>query len=377
MVRSCDGSPCARLLANVLRTTYELVPETQLAGGASCNVGTSCNSGISMANHDVSRAQSAPCTGPCPSLGRCMSLPLSALPDVGGRVVSGSRPCSGNGVPLDQGSSTAPTISQQGSDASSSTWWQVRGLKPLRQSSVGNQALPCHHTPASFSSSKGGSLRRRDSGKGDQLARLAFIQYHHRVRGMMLPRCMDVTLPPQDSGVAKAVPDSRIEVMPPGATTPSRLNRLLSDADDDTRNERDQGPSEVLDSEEVEPADDDLDGPADNPSSSAMAAGEAPSAAASLHLRNKPPHWHDALRCWCLNFRGRVKLASVKNCQLVASPKSRGGIVDAGGNDGSMVLVQFGKVDEDLYVLDYDPSVITALQAFAVALTTFESKLLL
>lgn len=36
-----------------------------------------------------------------------------------------------------------------------------------------------------------------------------------------------------------------------------------------------------------------------------------------VELRNKAPHWNDTLRCWCLNFRGRVKLASVKNFQLM------------------------------------------------------------
>ena len=36
-----------------------------------------------------------------------------------------------------------------------------------------------------------------------------------------------------------------------------------------------------------------------------------------IELRNKAPHWNDTLRCWCLNFRGRVKLASVKNFQLM------------------------------------------------------------
>jgi hypothetical protein len=38
-----------------------------------------------------------------------------------------------------------------------------------------------------------------------------------------------------------------------------------------------------------------------------------------MELRNKPPHWNQDLRCWCLNFRGRVKLASVKNFQLIAA----------------------------------------------------------
>ena len=38
-----------------------------------------------------------------------------------------------------------------------------------------------------------------------------------------------------------------------------------------------------------------------------------------MQLRNKPPHWNESLRCWCLNFRGRVKLASVKNFQLISA----------------------------------------------------------
>lgn len=36
-----------------------------------------------------------------------------------------------------------------------------------------------------------------------------------------------------------------------------------------------------------------------------------------LRLENKAPHWNENLKCWCLNFRGRVKFASVKNFQLV------------------------------------------------------------
>ena len=39
--------------------------------------------------------------------------------------------------------------------------------------------------------------------------------------------------------------------------------------------------------------------------------------AGSTTLVNKAPHWNEQLRCWCLNFKGRVKLASVKNFQLV------------------------------------------------------------
>ncbi|CAD7703975.1 unnamed protein product [Ostreobium quekettii] len=86
----------------------------------------------------------------------------------------------------------------------------------------------------------------------------------------------------------------------------------------------------------------------------------------ALKLTNKPPHWNDGLRCWCLNFKGRVKLASVKNFQLMCSNDTAGRIV-----------MQFGKVDTDTFIMDYNPEIITGLQAFSVALTSFEGRLLL
>jgi len=46
-----------------------------------------------------------------------------------------------------------------------------------------------------------------------------------------------------------------------------------------------------------------------------------------IELQNKPPHWNDTLRCWCLNFRGRVKLASVKNFQLIKAEDPNKAIV--------------------------------------------------
>lgn len=83
-------------------------------------------------------------------------------------------------------------------------------------------------------------------------------------------------------------------------------------------------------------------------------------------LKNKAPHWNEGLRCWCLNFRGRVKLASVKNFQLVREDDSR-----------EKVVMQFGKVDKDAYVLDFNPTVLTAVQALAISLSTFNPKVLL
>ncbi|KAK8548706.1 hypothetical protein V6N13_054515 [Hibiscus sabdariffa] len=82
----------------------------------------------------------------------------------------------------------------------------------------------------------------------------------------------------------------------------------------------------------------------------------------ALVLINKAPRWHEHLRCWCLNFRGRVTVASVKNFQLVASP----------GN--GKVILQFGKVGKDLFTMDYQYP-ISAFQAFAICLSSFDTKI--
>jgi tubby-related protein 1 len=49
-------------------------------------------------------------------------------------------------------------------------------------------------------------------------------------------------------------------------------------------------------------------------------------------LQNKAPRWNEALNAYCLNFKGRVTQASVKNFQLAAAA------------DPDTVLLQFGKV---------------------------------
>ena len=88
----------------------------------------------------------------------------------------------------------------------------------------------------------------------------------------------------------------------------------------------------------------------------------------SLVLRNKAPRWHEQLQCWCLNFHGRVTVASVKNFQLVASPEN-----GQRGPEHEKVILQFGKVGKDVFTMDYRYP-ISAFQAFAICLSSFDKK---
>ncbi|GLT42523.1 hypothetical protein SLA2020_165180 [Shorea laevis] len=90
---------------------------------------------------------------------------------------------------------------------------------------------------------------------------------------------------------------------------------------------------------------------------------------AMLILRNKSPRWHEELQCWCLNFNGRVTIASVKNFQLVASPEN-----GVAGQEPENVILQFGKVGKDLFTMDYQYP-ISAFQAFAICLSSFDTKI--
>ncbi|URD93942.1 tubby-like F-box protein [Musa troglodytarum] len=88
-----------------------------------------------------------------------------------------------------------------------------------------------------------------------------------------------------------------------------------------------------------------------------------------LVLKNKNPRWHAQLQCWCLNFRGRVTVASVKNFQLVASDE-----IGSAGQEQEKVILQFGKVGKDLFTMDYSYP-ISAFQAFAICLSSFDTKI--
>uniref|UniRef100_A0A8C5N4M4 TUB like protein 3 n=1 Tax=Leptobrachium leishanense TaxID=445787 RepID=A0A8C5N4M4_9ANUR len=81
-----------------------------------------------------------------------------------------------------------------------------------------------------------------------------------------------------------------------------------------------------------------------------------------IELHNKAPVWNDDTQSYVLNFHGRVTHASVKNFQIVHD------------NDPEYIVMQFGRVAEDIFTLDYNYPM-CALQAFSVALSSFDSKL--
>ncbi|KAL9245872.1 hypothetical protein vseg_019472 [Gypsophila vaccaria] len=89
-----------------------------------------------------------------------------------------------------------------------------------------------------------------------------------------------------------------------------------------------------------------------------------------LTLKNKSPRWHEQLQCWCLNFRGRVTVASVKNFQLVAAVEPHHNVSES---EQERVILQFGKIGKDIFTMDYSYP-LSAFQAFAICLSSFDTK---
>ncbi|XP_056608062.1 tubby protein homolog isoform X4 [Triplophysa dalaica] len=82
----------------------------------------------------------------------------------------------------------------------------------------------------------------------------------------------------------------------------------------------------------------------------------------AIELHNKTPVWNDDTQSYVLNFHGRVTQASVKNFQIIHD------------NDPDYIVMQFGRVAEDIFTMDYNYPM-CSLQAFAIALSSFDSKL--
>ncbi|XP_055805878.1 tubby-like F-box protein 5 [Solanum dulcamara] len=120
-------------------------------------------------------------------------------------------------------------------------------------------------------------------------------------------------------------------------------------------------PPSVLDSKETAK---DVSSPSISSSTVPLPLGE------SLVLKNKAPRWHEQLQCWCLNFKGRVTVASVKNFQLVAAVAPPHNIP---AEEQEKVILQFGKIGKDIFTMDYRYP-LSAYQAFAVCLSSFDTK---
>ncbi|XP_018428156.1 PREDICTED: tubby protein-like [Nanorana parkeri] len=81
-----------------------------------------------------------------------------------------------------------------------------------------------------------------------------------------------------------------------------------------------------------------------------------------IALHNKAPSWNEETQSYVLNFHGRVTQASVKNFQIINA------------EDNEYIVMQFGRVAEDVFTMDFRYP-LCALQAFAICLSSFDSKL--
>eukprot|EP00743_Colponemidia_sp_Colp-15_P002196 GILK01002382.1.p1 GENE.GILK01002382.1~~GILK01002382.1.p1 ORF type:complete len:282 (+),score=22.97 GILK01002382.1:119-964(+) len=77
-----------------------------------------------------------------------------------------------------------------------------------------------------------------------------------------------------------------------------------------------------------------------------------------VRLKSKLPSWNEKLETLVLDFKGRVSQSSAKNFQLSLD------------SNKDVVVLQFGKIAEDTFVLDYRHP-LCMLQAFAFAMSTF------
>lgn len=116
-----------------------------------------------------------------------------------------------------------------------------------------------------------------------------------------------------------------------------------------------------------------------------------------IELHNKAPVWNDDTQSYVLNFHGRVTQASVKNFQIVHDNDRKYPVchrshrrlsscpLQAHSHDerffsfplsrlADYIVMQFGRVAEDIFTLDFNYPM-CALQAFAIGLSSFDSKL--
>jgi len=84
-------------------------------------------------------------------------------------------------------------------------------------------------------------------------------------------------------------------------------------------------------------------------------------------FQNRFPHWNEEMEAYCLNFGGRVRLASVKNFQIMHGNEHP-------ENAESETLMQFGRVDKEKFHLDVQFP-FSPVQAFAACVSSYYGKL--
>ena len=87
---------------------------------------------------------------------------------------------------------------------------------------------------------------------------------------------------------------------------------------------------------------------------------------------NRAPTWNNESQSYVLNFNRRVTHASVKNFQLIYEQDDENPRED--GNDESPTLLQFGRVGDHKFTMDFAYPM-TCLQAFGIVLSSFDNKL--
>nr|BAA82866.1 tubby-like protein [Lemna aequinoctialis] len=180
---------------------------------------------------------------------------------------------------------------------------------------------------------------------------IAQVTYELNVLGKRGPRRMHCTM--------NSIPSSALDAGGRVPAAPERiLSRSLEDSFRSVSLSKDLGSSRFsefggeMEREEEEEGDRKKSGP--------------------LVLKNKAPRWHEQLQCWCLNFRGRVTVASVKNFQLIADGQATA--AQAGASEHDKIILQFGKVGKDTFTMD-NRYPLSAFQAFAICLSSFDTKL--
>ncbi|RXG69316.1 Tubby protein-like, partial [Armadillidium vulgare] len=102
-----------------------------------------------------------------------------------------------------------------------------------------------------------------------------------------------------------------------------------------------------------------------------------------IELQNKTPVWNEDTQSYVLNFHGRVTQASVKNFQIVHEDDNQILLIFLQCQlntkcvsfvPAEYIIMQFGRVAEDVFTMDYRYPM-SALQAFGIALSSFDSKL--